>query len=243
MTLHYRTQGFIFKKEDRLEADRIFSVFTKDFGRMEITAKSIRKIASKLRANTRLFLISDFEFVQGKHAKTLTDAFLVKKFANILAVPEKFQVACRLSGILNTFLKGQQQDDRLWNLIVDCFEILDACPEEPKHYALMQQYFTWNFFSVLGYAPQLNTCIICSKALKEQLLSFLVVSGGIACQACGASKKDANPIDVATVKILRLILQKDWNVLSKLKMHRQQVMMLDDVLGRYGRHIAELTSR
>ena len=44
MTVHYKTEGFVFKSVDRLEADRVFSVFTVDFGRIEVFGKSIRKI-------------------------------------------------------------------------------------------------------------------------------------------------------------------------------------------------------
>jgi len=47
MFLKYRTQGLIFKKEERGEADQLFTVFTRDFGKLEVLGKAIRKISSK----------------------------------------------------------------------------------------------------------------------------------------------------------------------------------------------------
>jgi len=44
MFTYYRAQGFILKKEDRGEADRIFTIYTKDFGKLELLAKAVRKI-------------------------------------------------------------------------------------------------------------------------------------------------------------------------------------------------------
>ena len=79
MSLYCRTEGFIFKKEDRNDSDRVFSVFSKDFGRLEIFGKAIRKIDSKLKSAVEIFSFSEIEFVQGKNRKTLTDVFLQKK--------------------------------------------------------------------------------------------------------------------------------------------------------------------
>jgi len=80
MFTHYRTEGFILKKIDRGEADRIFTVYTRDFGKLDLLAKAERKIKSKLRGGLELFYLSDIEFIQGKTHKTLTDTILVENF-------------------------------------------------------------------------------------------------------------------------------------------------------------------
>ena len=71
------------KKEDRGESDRFFTVYTKEFGKLDILGKSIRKISSKLRAGMGLFSLSEIEFIQGKALKTLTDAILNEEFRNL----------------------------------------------------------------------------------------------------------------------------------------------------------------
>src|SRR3990167_7638334 len=107
MTTSYRTAGFVFKKDDRFESDRNFSVFTKDFGRVEVLGKSIRKIASKLRGGIEIFSLSEIEFVQGKNRKTLTDAVLDKKFNNIYT-PVKLDISYKISGLVDNFIKGEE---------------------------------------------------------------------------------------------------------------------------------------
>ena len=83
MFFKYRTQGFILKKEDRGETDQLFTIFTRDFGKLEVLGKAIRKISSKLRSGMEIFYLSEIEFIQGKTYKTLTDIFLIKKFQNL----------------------------------------------------------------------------------------------------------------------------------------------------------------
>jgi len=83
MAAQYRTRGFVLTKEDRGEADQVFSVFTEDFGKIKIKAKSIRKIKSKLRSGIDLFCFSEVKFIQGRTVKTLTDAVVIEKFKDI----------------------------------------------------------------------------------------------------------------------------------------------------------------
>jgi len=66
MFVHYRTQGLILKKEDQGEADLLFTIYTKDFGKLEILGRAIRKISSKLRSGAEIFYLSEVEFIQGK---------------------------------------------------------------------------------------------------------------------------------------------------------------------------------
>ncbi len=83
MALHYRTCGFVIKKNDIAEADRIFTVFSQDFGKIKILGKAIRKITSKLKSGIDTFYLSEIEFIQGKTYKTLTDSVVLEKFENI----------------------------------------------------------------------------------------------------------------------------------------------------------------
>jgi len=90
MAIHYRTQGFVLRKTDLREADQAFTIYTKDFGKLKILARAIRKIKSKLRSGIELFYLSEIEFIQGKNYKTLTDATVIEKFKNVKQDLEKF---------------------------------------------------------------------------------------------------------------------------------------------------------
>ena len=61
------------------------------------------------------------EFVQGKK-KTLTDAFLINKFREISKTPEKFLIAKKIAKLLDDFVKGQEHDYEIFNLITKTFE-------------------------------------------------------------------------------------------------------------------------
>ena len=125
MTTRYKTRAIVFRRENVNEADRNFSVFTDDFGQLDIFAKAIRKIVSKLRNGIDIFFLSEIEFIQGKSRKTLTDANTIKRFDNILSDPERFNIATDIGEVMGVFIKGQEQDQELFNLLEESFCKLD----------------------------------------------------------------------------------------------------------------------
>src|SRR3990172_1648761 len=101
MVPFYRTQGIILKKEDRGEADRVFTVFTKDFGKLKLRAVSERKISSKLRGGLELFYLSAIEFIQGKARKTITDALPLCRYPVLRADLERLRIMYRFAEIVD----------------------------------------------------------------------------------------------------------------------------------------------
>ncbi len=233
MTIYYRTQGFVFKKEDRSESNRIFSVFTKDFGRVEVVGRAIRKINSKLRSGMGIFSFSEIEFIQGRNKKTLTDAILINKFRSFAEQPEKLLLAQRISETVDSLIKGQEKDEKIFNLLDDALEKINGLQFSVPGFELLYSYFFWNLLSVLGYGPQLFNCAACHQKLQPYNLYFSNKEGGVICENCHKTKKDALEISSDVVKILRLMLKKDWQMLLKLKLGKNNQKLLQEVTERY----------
>jgi len=105
MAVHYRTQGFFIKKADRGEDSRLFTVYTKDFGKLKILGRAIRRIRSKLKSGAENFCLSEIEFIQGKSHKTLTDAVLLDNFSVIRKDLKKLKIVHQSTELLDEFIK------------------------------------------------------------------------------------------------------------------------------------------
>ena len=235
MFIHYRTKAFFLNEQDRGEANRLFTVFTNDFGKLKIFGKAIRKIKSKLRASTEIFSLSEIEFIQGKSHKTLTDTILIDRFKNIKEDPEKLKVAFQIAETLDSFLEEEEKDDEIWQLLKETIQRLDNCLLEIKNYSLIYYYFFWNLVSILGYKPELYHCSVCQEKLLPQGLYFSSKEGGIVCGSCfqkmdKKTKDFYSKINVNVVKILRLIIKKNWNILKQLKIGEEDRKNLNSLL-------------
>lgn len=236
MVVYYRTQGFVFKKNDFGEADRFYLIFTKDFGKLELLAKGVRKIRAKLKSSLELFNFSEIEFVQGRHYKTLTDALVIKSFPEIKKNLEKLKIAFEISELFDKLLKGEEKDERIWYLLEESFKELHFLKLKNKDSKLevFYYYFFWNFLSLLGYQPQLQRCVVCQK--RETLnrkVYFSVSEGGRVCSLCALKIKDKKPLSPSTLKLLKIILTIPVSFLKRLKVEKKDLKNLAKISRNY----------
>lgn len=229
MAIHYRTQGFILKKTDRGESDRIFTIYTRDFGKLEILAKAIRKIKSKLRRGTEIFYLSEIEFIQGKIYKTLTDAVIIENFRKIGKDLGKIALSFQISGILDNLIRKDEKDEKTWNLLIGTFKELNRQPSIAKNQQLLFYYFIWNFLSVLGYKPELYICSLCNRKLAPRNLYFNFREGGVTCEGCFMKSEEGEKISPETIKVLRFILEKKWRIVSRLRIEEKSFIILKKI--------------
>jgi DNA repair protein RecO (recombination protein O) len=233
MTTRYKTQAIIFKKNNINESDRSFSIFSDNFGRLNIFAKAIRKITSKLRGGIDIFYLSDIEFIQGKNKKTLTDANTIEKFSNISESIEKNKVALDIGEFLDNFIKGEERDQGLFDLLSATFYNLNDRGLKDEKTSLLYCYFLWNALSLLGYHSEVKSCAGCHGILIPDEVYFSGKQGGVICKKC-FEKVEGNlngvqKINSDVVKILRIILSKDWKTLCKLKTEQATQKLLLEV--------------
>jgi len=231
MAVHYRTQGFLLKKTDLRETDQLFTIYTKDFGKLEILGKAIRKIKSKLRSGAELFYLSETEFIQGKTHKTLTDAITIEKFKNTRNDLERLKIAYQIAGVADNLIKGQEKDETIFNLLNETFDKLNNLQLTTCNLQLIYFYFIWNLLSILGYQIDLYNCAFCQKKLVPEKL-FFEPEEGIICSKCfeGAGDKEISP---EVIKILRLFQKNDWDTLLKLKIDNIYWKSLETISENY----------
>lgn len=222
------------KKDGRGEADQLFSIFTKDFGKLEILGRAIRKITSKLRSGSDLFYLSEIEFIQGKAHKTLTDAILIDKFNKIRENPERLNLVYQIADALDSLLGWEQRDNAIWQLLLQAFQSLNHSIIQSLDDLMTYYYFLWNLFSILGHKPELYSCPVCGEKLLPETFYFVPREGGVVCWRClkkfsEEEKKLVKEISVDTVKILRLFLSEDWKILPKIKITEETKRNLKEI--------------
>ena len=225
MSIRYQTKGFLIKKTDQGEADQLLTLYTKDFGKIKVLGRGIRKIQSKLKYGADLFNLSEIEFIGGRRIKTVTDIRGVKSFKR---AKENLQRLRTLSGMCNSLdllIPEEEQDLKIWDLLSDAFKELNK--KTPSF--LIFHYFFWNLFRILGYQPSLYQCACCQKKLSPDNLYFSCQEGGVVCGRCSRGEK----ISQETVKVMRLFTEEDLQNLTKFNILKKHQQSLNKILGAY----------
>ncbi len=214
---HYNTKAFFIEEEAGKEADYFFTVFSREFGKLKVRGKSIRKVKSKLRSGAQTLYLSNIEFIQGKIYKTLTEAVLINKFRGIRRDLEKIKTTEKIAESLDSLTGLGEKDYLIWNLLEKTLKIVDS--EEKRE--IIRYFFIWKLFSFLGYSPELYRCSVCGRKLLPEMFFFNPEKGGIVCWRCFKKDDISFEISVNAVKTLRILIKEEWPLIKKLALNRE----------------------
>ena len=224
------------KKEDRGEADQLLTLFTEDFGRLEVLARAIRKIASKLRASADLFYFSEIEFIQGKNYKTLTDAVVIDKFKHLRQSPEKLEIVYKIAEIIDLLVVKEEKDTQIWQLLFQAITraaLVKTVQGQPLPTLSISPIFFWKLAVILGYSPELYNCACCHKKLLPEMLFFSPQDGGVVCWQCKSKENECKEILVDTIKIIRLFLKEPFEMVQGLVITKDVQENLEQITDFY----------
>lgn len=96
------------------EADRIYSIFTSDFGLVRASAGGVRKLVSKLRGNLEPFSLCSVSMVRGKEFWRITNSVLEYNLADVFKeYPEMLRAFARVFHLLEKLLAGESAHPEL----------------------------------------------------------------------------------------------------------------------------------
>jgi len=227
MATIFATQAFIMAKRDFGEADRFYLLATRDFGVSEFFAKGVRKNSAKLKSGLELFNLSEIEFVSGKQNKTLTDVRILDSFPEIKKNQEKLKITFEISEIFANLIKGETSESVFWSFLEEFFNLLKKTKAKDSNLRLFKYYFVWNLLKLLGYGAEIQRCLVCQRQNLKPPFYFAIQEGGILCQNCSLELRNSVKISENLLKILRLILKKEWSILVRLKYPVTELLSLD----------------
>lgn len=211
MFLKEKTDALILVREDHGESDRLLTLLTDRFGKIKATARGEKKLLSKLRAGLNLFNWSEIELVSGRGYPIITSAKIQSPFINIGQDWKKFLVAQKMMQEIDALMPWQMPDENVWLLSLGA---LHALNQMNRHYQRLYYYFLWTLLSSLGYQIDLSYCARCREKLAG---NCLIAPDGIICAKCGFQEDHQEEISLNTIKILRLIAQKNKYLLGRIK--------------------------
>lgn len=149
----YQTQGIIIKKQNKGENDKLITFFTKDYGKIVLIVRGVRKNTSKLSGHLEFLTFSEIGFVLGKVYKVLTSAIEIDRFSSIKNNLKKLKIADHMSDLIFKYTQFEEKDDKIFNLVSSAFTYLDEKKFSDLELEYLLRYFEYKFLTILGYQP------------------------------------------------------------------------------------------
>jgi recombinational DNA repair protein (RecF pathway) len=98
---------------------------------------------------------------------------------------------------------------------------------------LIYYYFLWNLLSFLGHRPKIQKCLVCQKKINESKIFWSSLEGGVICLRCSKEIQEKRVINLNTAKLLKLIFQRNWQILRRLKISPRDLEDLETLSQDY----------
>lgn len=146
----YTTLAIVVESFDQGEHDRVYKLFTREFGLLTVHAKSVRKLESKLRAHVLPRAMSLVTLVQGREVWRLVGA--EEQFVEGVGMHE-------VTVLIRRFIRGEGAHKALFDRLVQFLQTVTKY-EHKMSYVLLH----FILLVDLGYA---DAKIIGAKDIKE----------------------------------------------------------------------------
>ena len=176
-------EGIVLVRIPFREHDEIISFITREIGRVDVLARGVKKITSKLSPHLEPFSHVSFDTVEGKEMTVLTSSQILDSFSGVRSHYTKSLQAEFAShavykltrpgnieqGVFDTFFS--------WLRVVDTIEHISDCR--------FLDWFMFQIMSTIGFEPAYRACVYCGGS--ENLLSWSFSQGGVVCARCASN--------------------------------------------------------
>jgi DNA repair protein RecO len=117
----YHTEAFILASRNVGEANRSFTLFTRELGVVKATAQSVRSLKSKLRYSLQDYSLVKCDLVRGRDIWRIVSAQSLHAFEELKSHKEFFPLVAKVSHLLTKLISGEGENIELYDHIKDSF--------------------------------------------------------------------------------------------------------------------------
>lgn len=231
----YRSEAIVLRRRDFGEADRLLTLFTPDYGKIQAIAKGARKPRSRKAGHIESFMRTKMLFARGRNLDLVTQAEMVDAYRPLREDLVRVTYASHAVELLDRFTAENDAHPELYQLLCDALGWL----AESRDLMLTTRYYELRLLGIVGFRPQLFQCVSCQAIIEAQDQAFCAELGGVLCPDCQRSDPSAQPISLGALKIMRYLQTRPYSAVRILRVRRALHDELENIMLRYLQHQME----
>lgn len=229
-----KTRGIVLKRRVFGEADRILTIFTPGYGKIEAIAKGSRRLSSKLGGHVELYYLVDWILAEGRTWQIVTSADTVQDFPELRRNLETVKQASHVAHLVQRLLPEGEPHREVYQLLEATLGAI-----RPGSSPLILRQFEWQLLGATGSQPQLDVCSHCASVLDPTQLGLCPARGGALCPNCLATEAVHIPASAESVKVLRLFAKATSLLADRLNLSNETLPELERITRAFLEHVLE----
>lgn len=231
----YKAEGVILSRRDLGDADRVVTVFTREFGRRRLVARGSRRPASQFAPHIELFTRTSLVGVAGSNLDVLTQAKTIEAYPRFRRDLGAFAAAGWAIELLDGLSVDSESMPDAYTTLVAFLRLLNGSNSDPEPLITA---LALNLFDLHGYTPELDACTVCACLIEQGNHAFAPHNGGVVCIPCGLNHA-SQTLEVDTLKTLRFIAREGLAGAARLRTDHRIRSELRAVLREYANAVIE----
>lgn len=231
----YKAEGVVLSRRDLGDADRIVTLFTRDFGRRRLVARGARRPTSQLAPHIELFSRVRLVGVVGANLDVLTQAQSLETHSRFRSDLAAFAAAGWAVELLDGLSEDGEAAPDAYAALIAFLRALDERDSDPEPLLCA---LSINLLDMHGYAPELWRCTVCGCSIKAGAHAFAPRTGGVVCSSCSRDNA-SHTLSVDTLKTLRFIAHHGLGGAARLRADPRTRAELRTALRAYATTVVE----
>jgi len=204
------------------EGHKIVNLFTEETGKIEASAFGAKKTKSRFGSKLEPFTSAKILLYRKSEESmyTVRDVEVINSHDSIRSDLYRIMVGTSVIEPVVRFVERAQRDPALYRLIEDALSALNQLP--PSKGMFLLSMFDIQFFSIMGYRPDLFKCAKCENTLKKGKVFYDSLLGFPLCENCHV--KDSMRVEDSTIKFFK------WSQLNSLSISRKVTMNMHTLI-------------
>ncbi len=223
--MYQKTEAFILYSRNAAEADRIVTMFSRDYGKIQAKVKGIRNIKSRYGASLEQFSRGTFELYCPPKGgwPLIINCHIHDQYRNLKKDLKCFSLANYLIEVIDKLTPYREYNPAVFILLFRVFKFL----KEARKKEVVLWMAILKFFKITGWQLQWEQCIFCQKKTPFVPIYFNAREGGIICPSCASAEIE---ITVPTWQYLKRLETLKWPLCTSLKPPEKIHQELDKIL-------------
>lgn len=226
--MHIDTEGIVLKQIKIVNDYRMLHLFTKKYGKINVSAKNFSKGKSRSSLALSPFTFGRYELYKGKDFYGIDSAEPVRSYYRIGEDIDRYMSCSYILEFTDRILIENQPSPQIFELLTDFLDIIE---NRKKKYLFLVRAYEIKALQYTGLKPHVEDCVLCGASDEEYV--FSIKDGGIVCRSCIHEGPLIYQADSGIIKIIRYILNNPLKSFEKLALDEKAMEQLSSVVKSY----------
>ncbi len=209
----FKNPAFVISGRDLGESDRLITFYSMDRGKVRGIAKGAKRSRHRFVNTLEPFTLLNISLAlpRTKGLSRIESAEILDSLSSIREKTDCYIMVSLCCELVDLWTRDGDPQRELFELLCSYFRSLkQGLP--PRKVTL---FFETQLLTLVGYAPNLDTCLCCKKRPEAGYVTFKVHEGGFICKRCQRTE-DAYRISLGALRSLKYIQKNAFSNLHRL---------------------------